>query len=78
MKRRLEILDKVLEMLMSEENNEKWFEDYAEGKLPTIEKNEIPVGNPFYDETMETKVDPYEYWNFSDEELEIYLKHYHC
>lgn len=78
MKERLIMLDKVLEMLMSDENNGKWFEDYAEGKLPTIEKDDIAIGNPFYDETMDMKVDPYEYWGFNDEELKVYLKYYGC
>jgi len=52
----------------------EFWDKNANGELPTVIKEDLEIANPFRDETDYFDVNPMEYYNFTNEEMEVYYK----
>lgn len=55
-------------------NEELFWNNVAEDKYPMVTKNDMNIAIPFLCEAGEIEVNPIEYYNFTNEELEVYYK----
>lgn len=69
-------LNKLIMVMKNEmDNNEELFwNNVAEDKYAMVAKNNINIAIPFLCEAGEHEFNPMEYYNFTDEELEVYYK----